>query len=191
MTTFLILAPYGAFALLMLMTSMATGLFVSAGICLAVIAFDIMRGRSIKLLGAGTSLIFTTLGFYQALSNVPLSNIGVRIAVDGGLLLVGLLSLAVRKPFTLQYAREMTDVETSSLPQFVAANYVITWVWVAAFLLMVAANLLLLNFPELPLWSEFVIALAIRNPALFFSKWYPDRRRRKSGPSSAFASETR
>jgi len=40
MTIFLILAPYGAFASLMLVTSAAVSLFAGAAICLAVIAFD-------------------------------------------------------------------------------------------------------------------------------------------------------
>ena len=39
MTIFLILAPYGAFALLMLVTSAAVSLFAAAAICLAVIAY--------------------------------------------------------------------------------------------------------------------------------------------------------
>ena len=43
MTIFLILAPYGAFATLMLVTSAATSLFVAAAICLMVIA---LRRRS-------------------------------------------------------------------------------------------------------------------------------------------------
>lgn len=189
MTTFLILAPYGAFAMLMLVTSPATSLFASAAICLAVIAFDVARGHQVKLLGAGTALIFATLGCHQILGDPPLSKLAVRIAVDGGLFLAGLLSLALRKPFTLQYAREMVDAETARLPEFVTANYVITAVWLAAFLLMAAANWLLLNLPDLPLWSGFVIALAIRNPALYFSKWYPGYRRRKLGQSPALATE--
>ena len=40
MMIFLILAPYGAFALLMLVTSAAVSLFAAAAICLAVIAID-------------------------------------------------------------------------------------------------------------------------------------------------------
>jgi hypothetical protein len=47
--------------------------------------------------------------------------------------------------------------------------------------LMVSANLLLLNWPNLPLWSGLVIAFAIRNPAIYFSKWYPSYHRRKFG----------
>ena len=102
-----------------------------------------------------------------------------------GLFLVGALSLALRRPFTLQYAREMTDPEIAALPDFVTANYVITSVWVAAFLAMVAANWLLLNLPNLPLWSGLVAAFVIRNPVLYFTKWYPAYLRRRSGPSPA------
>ena len=185
MTTFLILAPYGAFALLTMVASAATSLFVSAAICLAVIAFDIKRGRSIKLLGAGTALIYTALGCYQVFGDAPLSNLAAKMAVDSGLLLVGLFSLAIGKPFTLQYAREMADIETANLPAFVTANYIITSVWVVAFLLMLLANWLLFKLPDVPLWSGLVIALVIRNPALYFSKWYPAYLQRKYGHSPA------
>ena len=58
MTIFLILAPYGAFTFLMLVTSATVSLFAAAAICLAVIALDVARGRSIKLLGAGSAILF-------------------------------------------------------------------------------------------------------------------------------------
>ena len=54
MTIFLILAPFGSFALLMLVTSAEISLFTAAAICLAVIGIDLYRGRSIKMLGAGS-----------------------------------------------------------------------------------------------------------------------------------------
>ena len=54
MTIFLILAPYGAFATLMLVTSAEVSLFVSAAIGMMVMAHDAWRGRSIKVLGAGS-----------------------------------------------------------------------------------------------------------------------------------------
>ena len=59
MTIFLILAPFGSFALLMLVTSAEISLFASAAICLAVIGIDVYRGRSIKMLGAGSVVVFT------------------------------------------------------------------------------------------------------------------------------------
>ena len=187
MTLFLILAPYGAFALLMLTTSTVSSLFGAAAVCLAIIAFDFMRGRAVKMLGAGSAVIFAALGCYQVLGNAPLSALGVRIALDSGLLAIGLVSLIVRRPFTLQYAREMATSEAMQRPDFLTVNYVITAVWTVAFLLMISANLLLINLPDLPLWSGLAMAFLIRNPAVYFSKWYPDYQLRKNKTSSVTA----
>ena len=61
MTIFLILAPYGAFAALMLVTSAAVSLFTGAAICLAVIVFDMVGGRSLKILGTGSVVVFAVV----------------------------------------------------------------------------------------------------------------------------------
>src|SRR5437868_4095534 len=106
MTIFLILAPYGAFASLMLLTSASVSLFAGAAICLAVIAFDKVRGRSLKILGAGSAVVFAAVGGYVSLTGPTLSVPGVKFAVDSGIFLVTLLSIVIRIPFTLQYALE-------------------------------------------------------------------------------------
>jgi hypothetical protein len=179
MTIFLILAPYGAFATLMLVTSAAVSLFASAAICLMVMAYDAIRGRSIKMLGAGSVVLFAALGTYITLVDSSLSSSAVKLSVDAGVLAISLASLAIRQPFTLQYAREAVDAETASLPGFLKANYVITWAWSAAFLLMVMANVLMIYVPGLPLWSGIAIAFAARNTAVYFTRWYPKYRRDK------------
>jgi hypothetical protein len=179
MTIFLILAPYGAFATLMLTTSAAVSLFAAAAICLMVIALDIVRGRSIKVLGAGSAILFAALGCYIILIDSRLSASAIKLAVDCGVLAISLGSLLVRRPFTLQYAREVVDAETATLPGFRHANYVITSAWSAAFLLMVLANVLLIYLPGLPLWSGIAIAFAARNTAVYFTKWYPEYRKAK------------
>jgi hypothetical protein len=61
-TIFLILAPYAAFASLLLVTSASISLFTAAAICLAVIAIDAARGRTLKILGAGSAIVFAALG---------------------------------------------------------------------------------------------------------------------------------
>jgi hypothetical protein len=58
MAVLFILAPFAAFTLLMLVTSAVVSLFVAAAICLAVIALDAARGRSTKILGAGSTIVF-------------------------------------------------------------------------------------------------------------------------------------
>jgi hypothetical protein len=173
MTIFLILAPYAAYAFLMLVTSAAVSLFASAAICLAVIAFDMARGRSIKMLGAGSVIVFIAVGLYVALVE-PMSNSAVKLAVDIGIFLIALTSILIRRPFTLQYAREAVDAETAVLPGFIRANYIITWAWTGAAVLMMIGNVAMIYVPGLPLWSSLLIAFAARNSAVYFTKWYPE-----------------
>jgi len=179
MTIFLILAPYGAFAMLMLVTSAAVTLFASATIGMMVMAHDALRGRTIKVLGAGSVTLFAALGAYITLADSGLSSSAVKLTVDAGVFAISLTSLVIRKPFTLQYAREMVDADTAQLPGFMRANYIITWTWTGAFLLMMIANVLMIYVPGLPLWSGIVIAFAARNSAVYFTKWYPQHRRAK------------
>jgi hypothetical protein len=185
MTIFLILAPYGAFTTLMLLTSAAVSLFAAAAICLMVITYDLLRGRSVKMLGAGSVILFAALGGYLALVDSSLSSSAVKLTVDIGVLAISLLSLAIRRPFTLQYAREVVDAETAVLPGFLTANYIITWAWTACFLLMMIANILMIYVPGLPLWSGIAIAFAARNSAVYFTRWYPEYRRAKFATPAA------
>ena len=187
MTIFLILAPYGAFAALMLVTSAAISLFVSAAVCLAVIAIDVWRGRSIKILGAGSVITFVTVGLYVALIDPALSASAVRFAVDTGILLVTLFSILIRYPFTLQYALEVTDAETAKLPGFIRANYIITWAWAAASVLMMIGNAAMIYVPWLPFWTGLLVVFAARNAAVFFTNWYPQYLRTKYGTPPASA----
>ena len=187
MTIFLILAPFGAFALLMLVTSAQISLFASAAICLAVIGIDVYRGRSIKVLGAGCVVLFTGLGAYVTLVDPNLSHSAVKLTIDVGVLAISLVSLIIGKPFILQYALEEVDAETAKQPGFKKAVYLITWAWNAAFVLMIIGNVLTIYVPGLPLWSSLVIAFAARNSAAYFTTWYPQYRKAKYGAPPANA----
>jgi hypothetical protein len=187
MTIFLILAPFGSFALLMLVTSAEISLFVSGGICLAVIGIDVYRGRSVKMLGAGCVVVFTALGAYIALIDPSMSHSAIKLVVDIGVLAISLASLIIRKPFVLQYALEEVDTETAMLPGFKKAIYIITWAWTGAFVLMIAGNVLMIYVPGVPLWSGLVIAIAARNSAAYFTTWYPQYRKTKYGSAPANA----
>jgi hypothetical protein len=184
MMILLILAPFGAFATLLLVTSATISLFAGAGVAAATIAYDLLRGGSIKMLAVGSTILFAALGGYVAFIDSSWSSPAVRLAVDAGVLVMALLSIAIRFPFTLQYARESVDSETRKLPGFMHANYVITWAWTAAFLLMVLTNVLMIYLPGVPLWAGLAIALAARNGAAFFTKWYPKHRREVAAKQS-------
>ena len=102
MMILLILAPFGAFATLLLVTSATISLFAGAGVAAATIAYDLLRGGSIKMLAVGSTILFAALGGYVALIDSSWSSPAVRLAVDAGVLVMALLSIAIRFPFTLR-----------------------------------------------------------------------------------------
>jgi hypothetical protein len=179
MQTFLVLSPFGAFAMLMLMAPPAIALFTAAILATAVIGYDLYRGKSVKIFMTASTLLFGALGAYDILSHGNWSPVAVRVAVDGGVLAIALVSIAIRVPFTLQYAREKVDAEIRQMPGFIRANYVTTWFWTGALVLMLIADILTVYAPSLPLWVGVAIAFAARNGAVYFSKWYPQYRRAK------------
>ncbi|WP_439369228.1 hypothetical protein [Bradyrhizobium sp. DASA03120] len=185
MAIFLILAPYGAFTFLMLVTSAEISVLTASAICLATVAVDVARGRSVKVLAAGSAIVFAAIGLYLALINPALGTLGVKLSVDIGIFVISLGSMLLRRPFTLQYALESVPAETAAIPGFLTANYVITGAWTAAALLMAVANLVLLYVPGLPLWSSLAVAFAARNSAIYFTKWYPEYRQIKYGTPPA------
>ena len=181
MTIFLILAPYGTFASLMFVTSAEPSVFAAASVCLAVIALDAARGRSVKILGAGSAILFAGIGCYLALIDPALIGSKVKLAVDTGIFIISAGSMLIRYPFTLQYALEAVPVETAAMPGFLRANYMITAAWTMAALLMMLSNLAVLYVPGLPIWTSLLIAFAARNSAVYFTKWYPHYRKLKHG----------
>src|SRR5581483_8393411 len=126
MTIFLILAPYGAFAVLMLVTSATLSLVAASAVCLATIAVDRVRGRSVKILPASSAILFGGIAAYLTAIDPGLSDKAVRLAVDIGVFAVSLGSMLVGRPFTMQYALESVPAEIAAMPGFARANYVIT-----------------------------------------------------------------
>src|SRR5690242_8835553 len=118
MTIFLILAPFGAYSLLMLVTSATISVFAGAAVCIGTIALDVARGRSIKILAAGSAIVFAGIGIYLMLLKPSISNSAVSLAVDSGVFAISLGSILLRSPFTLQYALEQSQRRPLPCPAF-------------------------------------------------------------------------
>jgi hypothetical protein len=179
MTIFLILAPYGAFTSLMLLTSATTSLVAATTICAATIALDAVRGRSVKILPSGSAIVFAGVAAYLHVIDPSVSDKAVKLAVDIGIFAISLGSMLARYPFTTQYALESLPSEIAAMPGFMRANYIITSVWTAAAMLMMLANAAVLYLPGLPIWLGLAVAFAARNSAVFFTRWYSAHRRPK------------
>jgi hypothetical protein len=86
-----------------------------------------------------------------------------------------LISMAVGKPFTEQYARDTVPEEYWGSPEFVRTNYVITGAWAGAFAVMVLADLVLLFRPDIPPKFGIIATVLAIVGAVKFTGWYPDR----------------
>lgn len=171
-------APFVLFAVLSRFFAASISLWAAAAISAVLILRQKMRGASMKILEIGTFILFAVLGLYATINgsgwDIPL----VRTVVDGGLLLIILLSMLVRRPFTLQYAREQVPESVQSSPTFIRTNYIMTAVWALAMAIVVVADLAMHFMPSLPLRLETVVILAALGGAFWFSKWYPGQLRK-------------
>jgi len=177
MMLFLVLAPFGVLAGLMLVTTPVVSLLAAGAVAVGTIGYDLFRGRSIKALAAGAAAMFVTLGLYLAVSGRHMGDHELRLTIDLGVLAIALCSIALRTPFTLQYAREVVSADVAHAPAFMTTNYILSWAWTGAFVLMLAADILMLYWPSLPLWVGVGIAFAARNCAIDFTNRYSAHRR--------------
>jgi hypothetical protein len=174
-------APFIAFAVIDRLVGSTEGLVVGVLVSLALIVRDAMTPkRSPKVLEIGTAALFGALAIYAFVGKPTWSVIGVRLCVDAGLLAIVLITMAIGRPFTLQYAREQVAVEHQSNPAFIQTNYVITGVWALAFAVMVAAELALLYMPEMSHRVGVLAIIVALVGAVKFTGWYPDHVRQRA-----------
>lgn len=175
-------APFIVFAVIDRFGGSTEGLVAGALVSIALVARDVMTaGRSPKILEIGTAALFCALALYAMFGAPDWSVIGVRLRVDTGLLAIVLISMAIGRPFTLQYAREQVAAEDQASPEFVRTNYVITGAWALAFAVMVAAELALLYIAAAPHQLGVLAIVAALVGAVKFTGWYPDYVRQKAG----------
>lgn len=178
-------APFIVFAAVDRLVGSTQALVAAALTAAALVLRDHLRpGRSPKLLEIGTVILFGGLAAYALIARPDWSVIQVRLFVDAGLLLVVLATLALGRPFTLQYAREQVPAELWDSPAFLRTNQVITAVWALAFAVMVLAELALLYLPAMPPRIGIVAVILALVGAFKFTAWYPEHVRQRTVPRS-------
>ncbi len=177
MNLLLAFAPFMAFVVIERLAGVPAGLAAGAIAAAVLLVRDLMTpGRRIKLLEIGTVLLFGALTAYALTNDVQWSIAAVRLRVDAGLMLIVLASLALRQPFTLQYAREVVGREHWHSPEFVQTNYVISAAWAVAFGVLVLADIVMAYVPALPHSTGVVATVAALIATVKFTSWYPEQR---------------
>ncbi len=163
-------APFIVFALITRWAGSTPGLTAGAIVAAALLARDWMGpARAPKVLEVGTVVLFGGLAIYAWAAAPAWSIVGVRLGVDAGLLLIILVSLAIRRPFTIQYAREDLPRDRWHSPEFIRTNYIVTAAWAAAFVVMVVADVMMLYVRSVPRSLPVIATVIALLGAAFFT----------------------
>jgi hypothetical protein len=145
-----------------------------------VLVLNWLRGSSPKMLEFADVTYFGVLAVVVAVASESTRD---WLELWGGetanvaLLVIVLGSVLIRKPFTLQYAREDTPREYWDTPEFMRVNYLISWVWVAAFAIEAASGFVgdaVLDDSN-NIWTGWIIQTFPLIIAAQFTVWYPAR----------------
>jgi hypothetical protein len=179
MNILLALTPFIVFFVVMRMVSPLAGLAAAFVVSLLLGIRQWRRGESVKVLEVGSLALFGALVLYTLIAAPDWTVATVRLAVDGGLLAIVLVSLAIGMPFTLQYARESVPKELWTSPIFMTTNQRITGVWAAAIAVMTVADAAAHYVEAIPLWMDIAASIIAFAGAVWFTRWYPAVVRRR------------
>ncbi len=175
-------APFILFSLL-------TGLSVSLALWLAFTAAfvigirDFLHAKTLRVLDMGCLALFGLLALYVGFIQPDLKVQAVRMIADAGLLVIALVSMTIRNPFTLQYAREDVPQPFWDTPSFLRANYILSAVWAMAFAVMAAADAYATFERRFPFSLDVAAGLAALALAILFTVRYSATARASARPS--------
>jgi hypothetical protein len=179
MNLLLAFAPFIVFVVAERLAGIPAGLASAAIVAAILLARDLVTpSRGPKLLEIGTFLLFGGLFLLAMTIGEQWSIADVRLRVDGGLLLIVLLSMVFQRPFSMQYARESVDRQHWNSQEFLRTNYVISAAWAVAFGVLVLADVVMDFMPALPHAGSVVATAVALAGAAWFTGWYPEQHRR-------------
>jgi len=177
MNMLLAFAPFAVFALLTRPLGVQCGLILATLLCAALIVRDRwMKKRSLKFLEVGSLLLFGGLALLVRYTQFNFTIVQVRLIVDLGLLVIVLVSILFRRPFTAQYAMEQVSAEVAATDRFKRTSFQLSAVWALAFAMIVVADMAMLYVPVFKPAAGAAAIVAVLAAALWFSQWLPRRR---------------
>jgi len=155
---------------------------LALGLALVILFVNWIRGGTPKMLEYSDVVYFAGLAVVVAFASAStrdwLELWGGEVA-NLALFAIVLGSILVRRPFTLQYAKEDAPEEFWHEPGFLRVNYQLTWVWALAFGIEAASGFygdaVLRNSNNI--WTGWIIQTLPIIIAAQFTIWYPNRLR--------------
>src|ERR1700712_1737308 len=165
-------APFILFALLSRLSA-DLALWVAFAAAFVVTIRDFVESPSLRLLDVGSFVLFALLALVRGFFDPNLSLSAVRFIAEAGLFLLLAIPLALKRPFSVEYAR--LDPREANWPPdlFLRVNYQVSLAWVAAFAAMALADGAVTFESALPLWSSVAISVVALGAAITFTLRYP------------------
>lgn len=102
------------------------------------------------------------------------------VLANGALAVGAWTTLALRRPFTLEYAKEHTDPSRWNHPAFVRTNTVLTALWAAVFTVGAGLAWLKSQGTGWPEWQIETLNYTLMFSCVVFTNWYPERVKRRA-----------
>jgi hypothetical protein len=161
---------FGPFILFALLSRLSADLALWTAFAAAFVVTirDFIERPQLRLLDGVSLLLFGALALWRGFLDPGLTLAALRTIVDLGLTAAILLSLLRRKPFSLQYAGRGGWSEAD----FLRINFVISFVWLAAFAAMALADALV-TFASQPLYVGIAVSVAAFALSILVTLRYP------------------
>lgn len=137
------------------------------------IAFEFKGLKKGFVLSWGTLLFFIFMFITVVIGKNQYISQYSWIFSNGALAIIAWASILIRKPFTIQYAKERVPRDKWNQPLFIKINYVLTAVWGLIFLMNIGLHVLSLYYPSFNRFYGFVSYM----PSIFgilFTLWFPN-----------------
>ncbi len=165
-------APFILFTLLSRLSA-DLALWMAFAAAFVVTIRDFVESPTLRLLDIGSLALFALLALVRGFLDPNLSLAAVRFIAALSLFLLLAAPLALKRPFSVDYAR--LDPKEADWPSalFLKVNYRVSGVWVAAFAVMAAADGAVTFAPELPLYASIAVSIVALATAITFTLRYP------------------
>ncbi len=172
------LTPWIVMAVMSGIVPFEAAVALSFAVAAAILAANTITGGSQKSLEYFDTAYFLLLGIVGLVADQDVRE-WLRVWADElsniALTAIAVGSIAVRRPFTLPYARERVSPALWTSPRFVRTNYVISSVWATAFAVAAVAGFYgdaVLDDAD-NLWAAWIVPTAAMLCAVQFTLWYP------------------
>ena|SRR5579871_2343893 len=163
-------------AIFTLLANISQDLALWAGLSAAFVVSirDFAQEPVLRLLDMGSLVLFGLMALYAGFIHPGITIQLTRFVVDIGFCVLALLSILLRNPLTLQYAREQVANEIWKSRPFLLTNYGLTALWMLCFAVMASGDAFADMHKNLPVSLDAALCLVMIAAALIVTARYPN-----------------